>query len=200
MPLVIAGGHSVTDYPKEDLTLYAKCAFTIGVNGAIFDFPCDVCIMLDPINWFPTLAQKIKELNIPVVCRPYPENKSFGLDLIEIGSSAIHKYPLSGMAACKLSDAMSQGGRPSYVLGIDATDGNYKGYQTCNENDPHSAEPLTDYEKMGLSNTINLSMRSRVSCWPKLSKLPKIEKVIERVDSKLVKLAWIRANAKEVLS
>jgi len=201
--MVIAGGQSVTDYDKNQITLLAKAAFTFGVNGAIFAYPCDTCVIMDPLSLYPALAAEAKRLNIPVVCRNYPGNDKYGIDLIEVPMDTIRKYPTSGMAAAKLSDllAVKCEGRSSYVIGIDATKGNYPGYHTGKEieNDPHDREDLKMYEDMRLEKTINLSIHSRVSCWPKISKLPNIKKVVVNTAYKITAMAWLRAEGKNLL-
>lgn len=203
MALVIAGGPSVDDYPREDILSLCKLSFVIGTNAALFDFPCDLIVALDPIMMDPELVYEVKRQKKPILCRNYPGNKATGLDLIEVPLDIITKYPFSGMAAAKLSDALSaqagEKGGKSYILGMDANNGSYKGYRTPETNAPHDCD-ISLYEQMGLTHTINLSVHSKIPYWPKLSKLPHFSKVIVPTEYKIIALAWLRAHAKEILA
>lgn len=201
MPLVIAGGPSVNDYPRDELIELCKISYVIAVNNACFHFPCDVVVILDPLIQYPKLLDHVKNLGKPIICRRWSGQNKLGLDLIELPNAICEKYPFSGMAAAKLSDALSEksGGRHSYVLGIDASNGNFNGYTPESVNMRYDNIPLDMYEKMGLKNTINLSMRSNVPYWPKQSKLPHPRKLIVNLPWRIHATAWIRAKADEVL-
>ena len=199
MPLVIGAGPSVDDYDKLHLSNLARCAFTFGVNHAAFDFPCDVVVAMD-YTFLRDNKEQLKEMDKPIVTREWSGNESLGLDLIELPNKMGIKYKFSGMVAAKLSDALSLHGskRKSYIIGIDGGIGRYKGHKGVGPSDYTNAI-VGDYEALGLRNTINLGMRSRISCWPKYSKLPKISKIIVDHVVKTLSIAWIRSNAAKVL-
>lgn len=214
MPLVIAGGPSVNDYDREELTKLAKCAFTFAVNDVAFDFPCDVVVSIDP-KMICKRKEQLQKLGKPIITRAWPFTedcgKAMGLDIIPLTVCPDHKrderydamivnrFPLSGMLACFLSDALAKEaqGRESYVIGMDASIGHYVGHPEKNEGVKYLDEkrPLSKYEEMGLKNTINLSVHSNVSCWPKQSKLPQAWKVAVNGLYREIAIAWLRTKA-----
>lgn len=218
MPLVIAGGPSVGDYERLHLENLARMSFVFAVNDTCFDFPCDVVVSIDP-QMIVKRKEELKKLGKPIITRCWwftqDGGKEYGLDIITLSpmlgvrnenydQRIIKHYPLSGMLACKLSDRLSIAcgqGRKSYVLGMDATQGHYKGHPIKQDDIKYldEARPLSKYEDMALTNTVNLSVHSKIPTWPKQSKLPKIEKVIVSPVYRAMAMAWLRANAhKEV--
>ncbi len=200
MPIVLAAGPSITDYPKTELWFLAKHSFTFAVNQVAFDFPCDVIVSLD----FDALwndREKYRKIGVPIITRELPGNKKLGLDLIELPNAIILKMKYSGMVACKLSDCIAlaqveaRAGDKSYVLGMDASANRYKGHSNVEPWVYDGAGPQ-DYENMNLQRTINLSVHSRISCWPKMSKLPKIYKTGTNAAYRVIAIAWLRANAR----
>jgi len=204
MPIVIAGGPSVTDYDKLHLQNLARCAFTFGVNGACWDFPCDVIVSCDP-DMFKYEYEEIAKLGKPIITRRWEGFKERypKLDLIELPNACITKAYYTGMVATKLADRLAKtaGDRKSYVVGMDATDGNYKGYRYTPTTHlaPHEELPHGSYEALNCQSTINLSVKSKISCWPKQSKLPKIEKVLVSNVYRVAAIAWLRINAEKVI-
>lgn len=203
MPLVIAGGPSVNDYPKDQLTELAKYAFTFGVNHAAFDFPCDVVVSIDP--WMPEREHdRLKKLGKPILIRPWENLKKItDLDFIKLPESPLYENVLrySGMVAAKLADRLAIKGddRGSYVIGIDASFGRYNGHSGDGYQWPYTNAAIEDYEKLGLEKTINLSVHSKIPYWPKQSKLPKLDKVVVHDVYKIVALEWLRQKAGEEL-
>jgi hypothetical protein len=194
MPLVIGSGPSVTDYQREDVIRLANYAFTFCVNSVAFEYPADIIVALDP-DFILSNFNNLQEIGKPIVCRQYPSIEVLELDKIYIPMDTIRKYPYSGMVAAKLSDEIANQtqGRPSYLLGIDGGAGNYKGYKGGGD------YTKGDYNELGLSKTVSLAVHSRVSCWPKLSKLPHPRKVVVTPEYRGLVTAWIRANAAKVL-
>ena len=217
MPIVIAGGPSVTDYPREDVINMASLGFTFAVNDVGLTFPCDVIVSIDP-QMIVKRKEQLKARGKPIITRCWTftqdKGKSMGLDIIPLtpredckrdedyDRKIIERFPLSGMLACYLADKLAgaANGRKSYVLGMDASVGHFKGHPVANETTQYldEARPLSKYEDMGLTNTINLSMRSKISCWPKYSKLPNFKKVLVSPQYRIVALAWLRANASKL--
>lgn len=201
MPLTLGSGPSITDYSKEDIIRMAAVGFTFGVNYTAFDFHCDVIVALD-FDFTKDNRDKIKAMGKPVVTRQWSSNSGLGLDLIEIPNDVGARYQFSGMLAAKLSDAVASecdGVFPAYVLGLDGGKGRYIGHTGKGPND-YTTALEDDYEALGLKNTINLSMRSKIKCWPKYSKLPHMRKYICPPVLRACMMAWIRANATKVLS
>lgn len=203
MPLTLASGPSISDYPREEIIQLAKMTYTIGTNFTCKDFPCDMVVVLDPLLMDKPLLKFLQDYGRPIVCRKWEGQDKLGLDLIEISNESISKYPLSGMCAVKLGDALAAqtGGRPNYVLGVDASKGNYSGYQgTVKGFDNYDKNDIKLYESLNLHNTINLSVHSRVPYWPKQSKLPNWKKLIISPELRIITGAWVKAHAKEILS
>lgn len=195
MPLIIGSGPSCDDFNHNEIEQLAMFAFTIVVNSACKYFPSDVIVALDPqfiVDNFDYLS-KIKK---PIITREFPSVKKLELDMIFIPMDSIVKYPFSGMVAAKIGDEISKlsQGRHSYLLGIDGGKGNHKRY-----GEPHAVYDA-DYEGMGLSKTISLAIHSRISCWPKMSKLPHVRKVIVSAEYRAMVTAWLRANAGNALT
>ena len=192
--LVLAGGQSVTDYPGQDLAILAKASFTFGVNNSGFIWPCDVIVALDS-DWIRTYANDLKELGRPIITRDWGNAvKGLGLDLIEVPNAI--RFRLSGMVAAKLADTLANrsGGR-NYVVGLDHTAGHYYN----EESDCTKIVTLDDYERMGLTNTHNLGIHSKIKCWPKLSKLPKWQKCAVSKEYRQIAIAWLRGEAGKIL-
>ena len=192
MPLVIAGGPSVTDYDGAELAILAKSTFTFGVNNSGFIWPSDVIVALDS-DWILQYHNDLKELKRPIITRDWKCLKGIKLDMIKLDMDIPDR--LSGMVAARLSDALARTCKSkSYVIGMDACPGHYYN----DESDCSKIVPIDTYEKMGLTNTINLGCRSKISAWPKLSHLPKPEKVkINRI-TRDVFIAWLRGEANKI--
>ena len=198
MSLVLGAGKSITDYPADKVIELAYCDFTFAVNHTAFDFPCDVIVSLD-FDFTKENREKLKSLGKPIITREWSCNKSLGLDLIEIPNDVGARYKFSGMAAAKLSDVLiSKSDRFSYVLGLDGGNGRYKGHKGKGQSDYTTAQDH-DYFNLGLKKTYNLGIHSKISCWPKLSKLPNIKKVLFIPQMRAQAIAWLRANATEIL-
>lgn len=198
--LTIAGGPSVNDYPREELISLAKDTYTIAVNEACFDFPCDVVVVLDPLVRIPKLVKELQKIGKPVICRKWVGQDKLGLDLIEIANESVSKYQFSGMAGIKLADEVAgKFGLTSYILGIDASWGNYKGYQSTITDFDYSNLGLKPYEQLNLTNTINLSMNSNVPYWTKQSKLPNTKFMGITSGIRVAITNWIRLNAGTIL-
>ena len=191
--LTIAGGKSVTDYPGEELAILAKACFTIGVNNSGFIWPSDVIVALDP-DWILKYRQALLELKRPIVTRKWSALKDCGLDLIELPNKI--KDRLSGQVAAWLCDGLAvSASSKAYVIGMDATAGHY--YDDISDCSKIVARDA--YDAMGLKATINLGMvTSKISAWPKVSKLPKWNKCIVSQRSKEVYKAWIRGEASKI--
>lgn len=191
MSLVIAGGKSVTDFDGEQLARLAYNSFTFGVNDSGLLWPCDVIVALDP-DWIRDRQVEIKHINKPVITRKWDMLKDLGLDLIELDNKI--PYKLSGMVACKISDSLAaHSGSKSYVFGMDHRAGHY--YNDLS--DCSKVVELDVYAKMGLTNTINMGIHSKISCWPKISKLPNIRRVSSTNHYKAVALAWVRGEVEK---
>lgn len=189
--IVIAGGDSVTDHQGEQLARLAFNCFTFGVNDSGLMWPCDVIVALDP-DWIRDRQNEIKHIKKPVITRKWDMLKGMGLDLIELPNDI--PWRLSGMVACKISDSLSaHSGSKSYVFGMDHRAGHY--YNDLS--DCSKVVELEEYAKMGLTNTINMGIHSKISCWPKMSKLPNIRKVASTKAYKAVALAWIRGEVEK---
>lgn len=194
MSLVIAGGKSVHDYDGRDLFTLALSMFTFGVNDSAFIWPCDIVVALDP-DWITARIPELKKLGRPIVTRKWVCLQDKGLDLIEVPNGIADR--LSGMVAARISDALSRNsGVKSYVLGIDHTKGHYYN----EESDCSQVVEKEYYESMCLTNTINLGMvSSKVACWPKLSKLPKLSKVAVTRGYREIATAWVRGEAAKIV-
>lgn len=190
MPLVIAGGQSVTDYECLHLANIARMSFTFAVNDAALHWPCDVVVALD-YEWIKSMVLELRRLNKPVITRKWDVLAGLGLDLIQLPNDI--PYRLSGMVACKVSDILATkcGDRKSYVIGMDATKGHYYN----DKGDCSALVPITDYERMGLTQTVNLGIHSRIPYWPKSSKLPSIKKIAITKNYRTLAMAWIRGEA-----
>lgn len=196
MPITIGAGPSVNDYDNADLVDLCRYGFVFGVNHTFLHFPCDIIVSLDP-QFIVDNVDLLKRCGKPVITREYPAVANRGLDLIYVPMDTIKKYPYSGMVAVKIADkiaALSEG-RPSYVLGIDGGNGRYKGHPGTGP----AKYTEGDYESLGLSKTVSLAIHSRISCWPKLSKLPNPRKVVVTPEYRTMVTAWIRANASKVI-
>ena len=198
MPLVIAAGPSVTDYDKLHLQNLARMGFTFAVNHTCFDFACDVVVSLDP-DMARVEYDRLKQLGKPVITRPWEGLKKLDLDFIWLNDKGFEKPMYSGMVAAKLADCLAVG-RPSYVIGMDASMGRYKGHSGDKKMHIYNMCPPVSYKGLGLINTINLSVHSKISCWPKQSKLPRVAKIIVSPVQRVVSVAWLRANAAKVIS
>lgn len=194
MPLVICGGPSVGNYPREDLLRLAMMAYTIGVNHTFLQWPCDIVVALDP-QFVVDHVDELKQAGIPIVTRDYPAVHNRGLDLILVPTDTITKYPYSGMLATKIGDSITRKseGRGNYVIGIDGGTGRYTGHPG---DGPSTYEKATNeaHEALGLTHTKNLSMGSKIKCWPKYSKLPSAKKVIVDETYRRVVTAFIRGE------
>lgn len=202
MSIVIAAGPSVTDYPKIHLENLARCAFTFSVNHTCFDFPSDVVVSIDPHMIVREYA-RLKALGKPIITRPWHPFQKLDLDFIYLKDDCFKTCYYSGMVAAKLSDrlmAQSESGRKSYVIGIDASFGRYPGHKGDDKKWHYNKAGMGEYDKLNLEHTINLSVHSKVSCWPKLSKLPKIEKVIVHQGYRAMAIEWLRKYAAEELT
>jgi hypothetical protein len=195
MPLVIGSGPSVTDYSKPEVISLANYAFTLCVNSVAFEYPADIIVALDP-QWILDNFNILKQIGKPVIARKYPAIEGLELDFIWVPMDTIERYPYSGMVAVKIADslAVKTEGRPSYVLGIDGGTGNYKGYKGGGNYTKGS------YDELNLSKTVSLSIHSRISCWPKLSKLPNPRKVIVTPEYRAVTTAFIRGEVEKLLA
>lgn len=201
MALVIAGGPSVTDYPRLHLENLARCAFTFAVNEVAFDFPCDVVVSIDP--WLlKRRAEDFKALGKPIITRPWDGFDKLGLDLIYLKDDCFKTCYYSGMVAAKLADGLAKegGGRKSYVIGIDASFGRYQGHKGDDHKWHYNKADLKAYDALNLTETINLSVHSKVSSWPKRSKLPRIDQVIVHQPYRIAALAWLRKYAAEKIT
>ena len=194
MPIVLGGGPSITDYPKRDISTMAEVGFTLACNHVGLDYPCDVIVALDP-EFIRANSEAIRALGRPVVTRKWA-NPPEGITLIELPNDI--PVTNSGIAACILADgiAATAGDRKSYVLGIDGTKGHYTGHRVADEqaNGPMSELSKDYFDGLGLTHTINLSVHSRISAWPKLSKLPKWYKFIAPKPWRIAAIGWIMAN------
>ena len=196
MPIVLAGGPSVTDYPRQAVTNMAGWGFTFAVNHVAFDFPCDVIVSIDP--WMPKRnVDKLKALGKPIITRPWEGFKELGLDFIYLPDNCFEKCYYSGMIAAKISDALAKEDKwsKSYVLGIDASTGRYQGHKGDDMKWDYNKAPLDAYEAMGLGHTVNLSIHSKVSCWPKYSKLPTPPWCAVLLEYRTTAIQWLRDNA-----
>ena len=218
MPIVIAAGPSVGDYDRLHLENIARLGFTFAVNDVCFNFPCDVVVSIDP-QMLVKRKEELARLGKPIITRCWSFTKDlakkYGLDIITMSpiqderdevydARIVKRYPLSGMLACKLADRLSiacGGDRKSYVIGMDASQGHYKGHPVQQDEVKYldDARPLSKYEDMALTNTVNLSVHSKISTWPKQSKLPKIEKIIVTQTYRAIAIAWLRGNAHKEL-
>lgn len=189
--LVIAGGQSVTDYDGEQLARLAFNSFTFGVNDSGLLWPCDVIVALDP-DWIRDRQNEIKHIKKPVITRKWDILKDMGLDLIELANDI--PWRLSGMVACKISDTLAAtSGSKSYVIGMDHRAGHY--YNDAS--DCSKVVELDIYASMGLTNTINMGVHSRISCWPKISKLPALRKAASSRVYKAAALGWVRGEVEK---
>jgi hypothetical protein len=175
MSLVIGRGYSVNEYARNKMRRCAKQNFTFGVNDAALDFPCDIVVALDA-EWIKENRAALLKLDRPIITREWDCLKDLGLDLITLPHSIVEYCRLSGMAAAKISDGMSEAlHMPSHVVGLDATHGHYD----RKERDgipPDEAVELKDYERLNCLNTVNLGIASRITCWPKSTQLPFADK------------------------
>ena len=193
--LTIAGGQSVTDYEGSDLAILAKACFTFGVNNSGFIWPCDVIVALDS-EWIREYANDLRDLKRPIVTRDWGKALvGLGLDLIEVPNAI--PYRLSGMCAVKLADTLASNSKSrSYAIGMDNTPGHYYNEESdCSKMVSHK-----DYESLRLSTTINLGVHSKISCWPKVSKLPKNKKCAVTKAYREISIAWLRGEACKVLA
>jgi hypothetical protein len=192
--LVIGSGPSVNDYPKEEVIKLCNYGFTFCVNSVAFEYPADIIVALDP-QWIVDNDELLRAIDKPIITRDYPANRDRGLDLIYVPMDSITKYPYSGMVAVKIADSLAakSEGRPSYVLGIDGGNGNYKGYKGGGSYTKGS------YDELNLTKTVSLSIHSRISCWPKLSKLPNPRKVVVTPEYRAVTTAFIRGEVDKLL-
>lgn len=202
--LTIAGGHSVTDYPRRELLTLCHYGFVIAVNDSAFEWPCDIVVAMDN-SWIREHTPQLLKLGKPIIMRWWDEFEDSelvranlipgkGEEELRLPNEIVHKFPLSGMLACKLADRLvTQAGQgdKSYVLGMDGTAGHYKrGWGLADR------VPIESYEQMGLQNTVNLSVHSRISCWPKQSKLPSIRKMLVDQNYRTMATAWLICGAK----
>ena len=193
MPIVIAGGQSVTDYDGLHLANLARCSFTFGVNDSGLMWPCDVIVALD-YDWVRARQDVIRDKGLPVITRKWDCLKDMGLDLIEVPNDI--PWRLSGMVACKIADSLaSEGGRRSYVIGMDGTKGHYYN----DDGDCSDKATNDDYGRLGLKSTTNLGVRSKINVWPKSSHLPAIKKVMVNKALRTMSLVWVRCNAAKVV-
>ncbi|MFA6315730.1 MAG: hypothetical protein WC648_05185 [Candidatus Paceibacterota bacterium] len=199
---MIAGGPSVNDYPRREIETLCKYGFVFAVIKSVFDFPCDVIVALDFI-FITNNIERLKKLNKPIITRQWENFEQFGLDLTMIPQEFIYTYPNSGMLACKLSDAMSRVvGKKSYVLGMDNTGGHYYDNGKAPENGYdgiNGQKVVNSYENLKLNDTINLSVRSKISCWPKQSKLPVIKKILVHTPYRGIGASWIKTYANRIV-
>lgn len=193
MILTIAGGQSVTDYDGEALALLAHTCLTIGVNDSMLHWPCHIGVALDP-DWILHFQAELRCAKIPVITRKWQALQGLGLDLIELDNRI--PYRLSGMVACKLADVLAKASKTKhYCIGMDATAGHYyDDTSDCSKIVEHS-----DYEGMGLTHTTNLGVHSKISCWPKVSKLPKLHKAYSSPQFKAIGVAWLRGEARKII-
>lgn len=200
--LTLAGGYSIKDYPRRELLKLCKYGFVIAINDSAFEWPCDIVVAMDN-SWIREHTKELLKLNKPMVIRHWDEFDGGELERaglipsepeIRLENDIIHQFPLSGMLAAKIADrVVTQAGQgdKSYVLGMDGTAGHYKrGWGQADH------VPVDVYERMGLKNTINLSVHSKISCWPKLSKLPSIKKMLVDNNFRTIVSAWICACSK----
>jgi len=200
--ITIAGGHSVTDYPRRELITLCHYGFVIAVNDSAFEWPCDIVVAMDN-SWIRENTQRLLKLGKPMVIRHWDEFDGGELERaglipsepeFRLENEIVHKFPLSGMLACKLADRLvtiSGNGDKSYVLGMDGTPGHYK--RGWGQADRISLE---SYESMGLKNTVNLGVHSKIACWPKQSKLPHLKKILVDQNYRTIVTAWVCACAK----
>jgi hypothetical protein len=190
MPIVIGGGQSVKDYDGLHLANLSRLAFTFCVNDSAGLFACDVVVALDP-DWILKWKDGLYKLGKPIITRKWDMLGHSGLDLIELPNDI--PYRLSGMVACKVSDSLAahSGDRKSYVIGMDAS----KGHYYDDKGDAGQFVTKDDYEAMGLTHTVNLGVHSKISAWPKSSKLPSVKKIITDNKYRAIALAWIRGEA-----
>jgi len=194
MPIVICGGNSVTDYDIKKLQELCSIAFTFAVNDSCFLFPCDVVVSLDP-KWVQANAEQLKKLNKPIITREGDFLKELGLTLTELPNAIIKTYPLSGSAAVKIADKMSEMlGKKSFVFGMDGTQGHYTGRKSNSD-----IRDNTFYEALGLKNTVNMSKHSKISAWPKLTNLPKPYRVVCANSMNIIGAGWVRGYARKIL-
>jgi hypothetical protein len=169
-------------------------AYTIGVNHTFLQWPCDIVVALDPQFVVDHVAE-LKQAGIPVVTRDYPAVQNRGLDLILVPTDTIVKYLYSGILAAKIGDSITRKseGRGNYVIGIDGGTGRYTGHPG---DGPCTYEKATNeaHEAIGLTHTKNLSMHSKVKCWPKYSKLPRYQAVVVDETYRRVVTAFIRGE------
>jgi hypothetical protein len=130
-------------------------------------------VTIDP--WlFSRKPKEIKAYHGLIVTRDWPLIDAFKQDITRVPLDIIHRYPLSGMLACKIGDWIGREcGCKSYCLGMDAGVGHYDGHPSPGTRDYLNDGPKqVDYESLELTNTINLSVGSRIEAWPKLPHLP----------------------------
>lgn len=189
--LTIAGGQSVTDYDGQELSILASAYYTLAVNNSAFHWPCDVVVALDP-DWILANVARLKKINRPVITRKWAALQSLDIDRIELPNAIPDR--LSGMVATRLTDALARTCKSQgYVIGMDATPGHY--YDTLS--DCSGLVNGDTYEAMGLTHIINLGIRSKISAWPKRSKLPSRIEVM-RPEFKKVYTEWLRGESAKI--
>ena len=200
--LTLAGGYSIKDYPRRELLTLCHYGFVIAVNDSAFEWPCDIVVAMDN-SWIRENTKRLLKLNKPMVIRWWDEFKGSELEKanlipsepeIRLENDIVEQFPLSGMLACKIADrvvTVSGQGDKSYVLGMDGTAGHYsRGWGQANN------IPLEVYDKLNLQNTVNLGIHSKISCWPKQSKLPHLKKILVDNNYRAIVTAWICACSK----
>jgi hypothetical protein len=199
MPLVIGRGPSVNGYKFKDIKKAARLNFTFAVNGACFDFPCDMVVASD-YQWILDNQAKLKKLDKPIVTRDWDVLKQLDLDLdldlIMLPSKVVEYARLSGQIAVKISDSFSaQLHNASFVLGIDHTARHYDCVETTQQPIPDIIN-LDSYARLNCKSTINIGAASAINCWPRHHMLPDIDRPNE-MDKKSGEL-FIRTNAEKL--
>ena len=194
MPLVIAGGKSVLDYPQKNLYSLCLLGFTFTVNHSAFYFPTDVIVSLD-FEFIRDNAERLKKIGKPIITRKWDCLQKLGLELWELPNNICEKWKLSGHVACKLSDTLATKlGKNSYVLGIDGTSGHF-----YDRPESPKTSDCGAFEAPDLQSTINLGIHSKIAKWPKISKLPHPRKIIMGPNSRKIAVAWVHAYAEKIL-
>jgi len=195
MPLVIGRGPSVNGYRFKDIKKAARLNFTFAVNGACFDFPCDIVVAAD-YQWILDNQVQLKKLSKPIVTRDWDVLKKLKLDLIVLPHKIVEYARLSGQIATKISDSFAaQLHNASFVLGIDHTAKHYDCVETVCQPIPDIIG-LDSYSRLNCKSTINIGASSAINCWPRHHMLPDIDRPSE-MDKQSGEL-FIRTNVEKL--